>query len=60
MEKACELCEKSNIKEFFLEVREQNEVGQRLYKKFGFTVCGKRKGYYSNPTDNAVLMKKEM
>ena len=60
MEKACELCEKGDIKEFFLEVREQNEAAQRLYKKFGFAVCGKRKGYYNNPTDNAVLMKKEM
>ena len=54
------LCKENGINDFFLEVREKNEAAQGLYKKFGFTPCGKRKGYYSNPTDNAVLMNKKM
>lgn len=41
----------------FLEVRTSNEAAQNLYKKFGFTVCGERKDFYRNPTENAYIMK---
>ncbi len=40
----------------FLEVRTSNEAAQNLYKKFGFTVCGERKDFYRNPTENAYIM----
>ena len=39
-----------------LEVRESNQAAQALYKKFGFTVYGKRKSYYTNPDEDAILM----
>ena len=32
-----------------LEVRRSNEAAQKLYEKFGFTVAGVRRHYYSNP-----------
>ena len=39
-----------------LEVRESNQAAQALYKKFGFTVYGRRKSYYTNPDEDAILM----
>ena len=43
-----------------LEVRASNEGAISLYKKYGFTQSGLRKGFYSKPTEDAVLMKKEL
>ncbi len=45
-----------NVERFFLEVRESNIAGLKLYEGLGFEVCGMRKNFYSNPTENAVLM----
>ena len=39
-----------------LEVREGNAPAQSLYKKHGYTEVGMRKGYYSLPKEDAVLM----
>ena len=41
---------------FFLEVRAGNTAGKRLYESLGFKNCGMRKGFYSNPREDAVLM----
>jgi ribosomal-protein-alanine acetyltransferase len=42
-----------------LEVRESNIPAQTLYGKFGFTIRGKRKGYYDEPKEDAVIMTRE-
>lgn len=39
-----------------LEVRESNEVAQRLYRKYGFTVVSTRRGYYSDNNESALVM----
>lgn len=39
-----------------LEVRPSNTSAVKLYEGFGFEKVGERKNYYSNPTENAVLM----
>jgi ribosomal-protein-alanine N-acetyltransferase len=39
-----------------LEVRESNDVAQRLYRKYGFTVVSTRRGYYSDNNENALVM----
>lgn len=39
-----------------LELRESNLNALGLYKKYGFKVVGKRKEYYKNPTEDAILM----
>lgn len=39
-----------------LEVRESNETAITLYEKSGFKTVGKRKGFYENPKEDAVLM----
>jgi [ribosomal protein S18]-alanine N-acetyltransferase len=45
--------------EFFLEVRESNAAALALYRKFGFTVAGRRPNYYRNPTETALLLRLE-
>lgn len=39
-----------------LEVRESNEPAKNLYANHGFRQVGLRKGYYTKPKENAVLM----
>ena len=40
----------------FLEVRAGNTAAQELYQSCGFRVTGRRKGYYSAPLEDALLM----
>lgn len=42
-----------------LEVRHSNTAAQRLYERFGFTVAGVRRGYYSSPVEDALVLWKE-
>ena len=39
-----------------LEVRPSNEAAQKLYAKLGFKRLGLRKGYYTKPPEDALLM----
>ncbi len=39
-----------------LEVRKSNTVAIKLYNKYGFLVVGESKGFYSNPTEDALRM----
>lgn len=40
----------------FLEVREGNMYAQEMYRKFGFVEDGRRKGYYKDNGEDAILM----
>lgn len=39
-----------------LEVRAGNIAAQKLYGKAGFEVVGRRRGYYKNPFEDALIM----
>ena len=39
-----------------LEVRESNAAARRLYERLGFTVSGIRRAYYTQPTEDALLL----
>jgi ribosomal-protein-alanine N-acetyltransferase len=39
-----------------LEVRRSNEAARRLYERLGFTVTGIRRGYYTNPVEDALIL----
>lgn len=39
-----------------LEVRESNQVAQRLYAKYGLAVVGRRKRYYADNNEDAIIM----
>lgn len=47
--------QQANSDSIFLEVRESNSPARRLYEKLGFRETGRRKAYYSNPQEDAVL-----
>lgn len=40
----------------FLEVRESNLAAQEMYRKFGFEEAGRRKRYYRDNGEDAILM----
>jgi ribosomal-protein-alanine N-acetyltransferase len=39
-----------------LEVRASNRAARELYERFGFRPSGLRKGYYTNPAEDAVIL----
>ena len=43
-----------------LEVRESNTPAIKLYESFGFELLGKRKNFYQNPTEAALIYKREV
>lgn len=45
--------------ELFLEVRASNQPALNLYQKLGFVAYYRRKSYYHNPIEDAILMKRE-
>ena len=57
---AQELLDKIKIKDIFLEVRESNQVAISFYKKNKFKEISVRKNYYSEPNENAIIMKLEV
>lgn len=44
-------------KTVFLEVRESNRAARSLYEKWAFLEIGRRKMYYQEPTEDALLLK---
>lgn len=43
-----------------LEVREANSVARSFYERNGFLAQGRRKAFYSNPAEDAILMQKSI
>lgn len=43
-----------------LEVRDSNKSAQALYEHYGFQVAGRRKDYYSNPPEDALIMRMDI
>ena len=58
--KMLSVAESMGVKQVFLEVRESNAPAISLYTSLGFEACGIRKGFYKNPSENAIQMKKEL
>ena len=42
--------------QYTLEVRTSNEAAIRLYERFGFRAAGRRRGYYHDNREDAVIM----
>lgn len=47
---------KMGVRTAMLEVRESNIAAQRLYQKFGFEIVGRRRRYYQDNNEDALLM----
>lgn len=50
--------DRKNAASIYLEVRVTNELAQRLYTRNGFEPVGERKDYYSEPTEDALVMRR--
>jgi [ribosomal protein S18]-alanine N-acetyltransferase len=48
-----------HIKTCFLEVRENNLAAQALYTRCGFEEVGRRRHYYQNPREDALILRKQ-
>lgn len=46
----------THVNSVVLEVRSQNTPAIRMYEKMGFVKLGLRKGFYSTPADDAIVM----
>ena len=53
-------CEARGVRSIYLEVRASNAAALGLYEKVGFMRLGVRRRYYSDPTEDAVIMKKSI
>lgn len=53
---AIEALREKGAEVFFLEVRESNEDAINLYVKLGFTMIGRRKKYYTETNEDALVM----
>ncbi|MBR2765059.1 MAG: ribosomal protein S18-alanine N-acetyltransferase [Blautia sp.] len=56
LEGVIRLAQELGICVFYLEVRASNEEAIRLYERCGFGRDGIRKGYYTDPDEDALLM----
>lgn len=56
MESLIRLAKERGITTIHLEVRVGNHSAIRLYERMGFARDGLRRGYYSDPTEDALLM----
>lgn len=45
------------VQELFLEVRPSNRGARQLYDSFGFIPVGRRRNYYQEPVEDAVVMR---
>ena len=57
IEKFIETVREKETQVIFLEVRTSNLSAISLYEKSGFVFCGIRKDYYTDPKENALLMR---
>ncbi|MDQ3799110.1 MAG: ribosomal protein S18-alanine N-acetyltransferase [Acidobacteriota bacterium] len=49
---------KSNaVRSVFLEVRKSNLAAREFYRRNGFEFCGERKNFYTNPAEDALVLK---
>jgi ribosomal-protein-alanine N-acetyltransferase len=50
----------ANGSKVLLEVRASNGAARSLYEKLGFIEVGRRRGYYSDPAEDAILYAKAL
>jgi ribosomal-protein-alanine N-acetyltransferase len=50
------VAQQRTVREVFLEVRASNDTARELYRKRGFVEIDRRRNYYSEPTEDALVM----
>jgi ribosomal-protein-alanine N-acetyltransferase len=52
--------EELGIRALYLEVRESNVAARALYQSRGYAPVGRRRGYYQSPTEDALLLRRDL
>ena len=60
LQKLVDALQKRDITSLFLEVRTSNRAALGFYTKHGFLHVGSRPGYYTDPPDSAMILKKNL
>jgi len=60
LKRTIEICRSKDVTALFLEVRTSNRKAIELYEHFGFARIGLRRGYYSQPLEDALIMKLDL
>jgi ribosomal-protein-alanine N-acetyltransferase len=50
----------AGVRALYLEVRESNAAARALYGALGFEQVGRRRGYYQHPSEDALLLRREL
>ena len=50
----------TNSDSIFLEVRESNSAARKLYEAAGFQATGRRRSYYADPAEEAILYRRTL
>ena len=48
------------VRALYLEVRESNAAARALYESLGFGQVGRRRGYYQHPSEDALLLRRDL
>jgi ribosomal-protein-alanine N-acetyltransferase len=50
----------AGVRALYLEVRESNAAARALYGSLGFSQVGRRRGYYQQPSEDALLLRRDL
>ena len=50
----------AGVRTVYLEVRESNQAARTLYEANGFGSIGRRRGYYRQPVEDALVLRREI
>jgi ribosomal-protein-alanine N-acetyltransferase len=45
------------VTDIYLEVRNANVAARAMYERLGFRAIGRRRGYYNNPSEDAIVLR---
>ena len=57
LESLLEFAKQNGLANIFLEVRQSNAGAIDLYRDFGFVQIGQRRNFYTDPAEDAILLK---
>ncbi len=60
LDRMVELMAQQGVRWLYLEVRESNSAARALYESRSFEHVGLRRGYYRHPTEDALLLKRDL
>lgn len=58
LEEVLRRASRRGVREVFLEVRPTNLVARRLYEQYGFSAVGRRRNYYQEPVEDALVLRR--